>query len=435
MRYISTNFQSPAVTLEEAINKCMASDGGMFMPERIPAIPKAFFNNIGQMSLRDIAYVVSTVFLGDDIDAAELKNIVDESFSYDAPMRLIDRNIFIFELFHGPTLTFKDYGARFMARLMRALDGRSSRQRNVLVATTGNTGAATANGLFKFDGIRVSVLYPRGTLTKTQMSQLTSLGGNIYPVEIAGSVEDCKRLVQMAIADPALSELNLTGGNSINIARLIPQVSFAFYAYAHLRTLEVPGAENAVYCIPSGNMSNVVAAAMAKRLGLPMGFIVAATAANNQVAPMLSGGTIASDKKPVKTMASSIDMSIPSGWPRLVSLYGGDLNAINHDVKASAPVSDETIRDTIDLLRKKHAYTIDAHGAVAFKAASDLDCDCPRVVYATGHPAKQLDIIKLLSGKSADLPWQLKDLLTVRRPPVILPPTLPALRKYMNSIQ
>lgn len=434
MRYVSTNSQSTPVGLREAINRCVATDGGMFMPAELPLLPKAYFNNIGEMTLREIAFVVANTFFGQDIDSATLKSITDDSFSFDAPMVAIGNNTYLLELFHGPTLTFKDYGARFMARLMHTLDSHSHCRRNVLVATTGNTGAAAANGLFKFDGISVSVLYPKGQLSRAQMAQLTALGENIHPVEIVGSVEDCKRLVQNAIADSSLNEYNLTGANSINIARLIPQITFALYAYAKLKALDVANAEEALYSMPAGNMSNVVAAAMAKRIGCPMGMIAAATATNNQFAPLLAGEE-RTNTRPEQSFAPSIDMSYPSGWPRLRHLYNGDLTAMRKDILAPESINDDEIADTINSLRSCHNYTIDPHGAVAYAAAKNIDNgNAPKVVFATGHPAKQLDIMTRITGSAIEMPHQLARFMSVKRNPAIIPPTLPALKKLLSSI-
>lgn len=434
MRYVSTNSTTAPVDLKEAVNRCVAADGGMFMPAELPLIPKAYFNNIGEMTLREIAFVVANSFFGQDIDSATLKSIVDESFAFDAPMHLIGDDTYVLELFHGPTLTFKDYGARFMARLMRAIDANASYRRNVLVATTGNTGAAAANGLFKLDGISVTVLYPKGQLTRAQTAQMTALGENIHPIEIAGTVEDCKRLVQSAIADPALNDYHLTGANSINIARLLPQITFSLYAYAHLKALDVHGAENACYAMPAGNISNVVAAAMAKRIGCPMGPIIAATASNNQLAPLLAGEQ-RYRTTPVSTLAPSIDMSCPSGWPRLLHLYNGDLAAIRRDISAPDGISDQVIADTINGLRSLHGYTIDPHGAVAYAAMQGMGLTgVPKVVFATGHPAKQLDIMTRITGAAIEMPHQLTRFMSVKRNPTIIPPTLPALKRHLHSI-
>jgi len=412
----------------------VATDGGLFMPSELPRIPKAFFNNIEEMSFRDIAYVVASSYFGGDVDSAALKDIVDDSFSFDTPMIELGDNCFVLELFHGPTLTFKDYGARFMARLMKYIDGKQSLRRNVLVATTGNTGAAAANGLFNIEGISVSVLYPKGQLSRWQAAQLTALGENIHPIEIVGSVEDCKRLVQSAIADPALSGYHLTGANSINIARLIPQITFTLYAYARLKALGVEQAEHALYSMPTGNISCLVASAMAKRLGCPTGPIVGATGANNQLEPLLDGKE-GFRTKPISTLAPSIDMTYPSGWPRLRHLYGGNLEAMRRDILAPKGISDADIESTIIDLRKQHGYTIDTHGAVAYAAASAVhNGSAPKVIFATGHPAKQIDTISRIIGASVDMPHQLARFMSVKRNPLIIPPTLPALKKHLDSI-
>lgn len=434
MQYVSTNSQSAPVGLCEAINRCVATDGGLFMPSDQPRIPKAFFNNIAEMSFCDIAYVVANSYFGDDVDSAALKHIVDSSFSFDTPMVELGDNCYVLELFHGPTLTFKDYGARFMARMMKYIDGRQSLSRNVLVATTGNTGAAAANGLFNIDGISVSVLYPKGQLSRWQAAQLTALGKNIHPIEVVGTVEDCKRLVQSAIADPTLSGYHLTGANSINIARLILQITITLYAYARLKAMGVDHAEQAMYAMPVGNLSNLVASAMAKRLGCPTGSLVGATAANNQLAPLLAGGK-GYRTKPIRTLAPSIDMTYPSGWPRMLYLYGGNLEAMRRDIIAPEGVSDEVIEATVTGLRDRYGYTIDTHGAVAYAAAASVhNGTAPKVIFATGHPAKQLDIITRIIGVSLDMPHQLARFMSVKRNPTIIPPTLPALKKHLNSI-
>lgn len=436
MKFISTNSSSAPVGLDEAVNRCVASDGGMFMPERIPVIPKAFFQNIARMNLREIAFVVASSFFGDDVEASALKSIVDESFSCEVPLVRLADDIYVLELFNGPTLTFKDFGARFMARLMHHLDGRASRRRNVLVATTGNTGAAAANGLFRLDGISVSVLYPKGQLTRLQTTQLTALGENIHPVEVAGTVEDCKRLVQKAIADPSLAQFNLTGANSINIARLIPQVTFALHAYARLCDAGVRNAGEAMYSIPSGNLSNVVAATMARRLGLPMGRIVAATNANNQLASVCTCGHSPVRTDPVHTLAPAMDMSVPSGFPRLRHLYGNDMEALRRDIVIAEPVGDEQIRRTVREVLSLSGYIMDTHCAVAYASAMANSCPgVPKVVFATGHPAKQLDTMTKITGRSIPMPLQLTNFMTQRRHATILPPTLPALKKLLQTIQ
>ncbi|MCM1066034.1 MAG: threonine synthase [Muribaculaceae bacterium] len=437
MRFTSTNRQSAPVRLEDAINLCVAPDGGMFMPESLPRIPKALFNNIGEMSLPEIAFVVANSLLADDVPPEKLKAIVDDSFSFEAPLVQLDEHRYVLELFHGPTLTFKDFGARFMARLMSYLDSRRGGvKRNVLVATTGNTGAAAANGMLRLGGINVTVLYPKGRLTKAQTAQFTALGENIHPVEVAGTVEDCKRLVQEALADESLRDYHLTGANSINIARLLPQITFAMHAYSQLLALGESNADRATLAMPCGNCSNLVASLMARRMGLPTGPIIAATNANDQLRSLLAIGAPVGKPTPKATYARAIDMCVPSGWPRLASLFDGDPGKMSGEVICATPVSDDEIASTINDLRARFGYTIDPHGAVAYCAgAREGAPDAPMVAFATGHPAKQLDIMTRITGSAIELPVQLTRFMTVRRSSAIMAPTLPALKKHLQNLQ
>lgn len=436
MRFISTNRINPPVSLDEAISRYIASDGGLFMPETLPAIPRAFFNNISEMNMREIAYVVATTLLGGDIAPAALKTIVDEAFAFDAPLRHIADNTYLLELFHGPTLTFKDYGARFMARVMQHLDSsKPGYKRNVLVATTGNSGAAAANGMFRLNNVNVTVLYPKGVLSRTQSAQFTVLGENIHPIEVLGSVEDCKRLVRKAMADPSMASFNLTGSNSINIARLIPQIAFAMHGYAQLLSLGVKNAEKAIYAMPCGNLSNLVATIIAKRMGLSTGKIIAATNTNNHLAPLVNGIT---DKPvaqtPSHTYTPSLDLTYPAGWQRLNYLFNGNLEAMQRDILPVA-IDDNTVAETVNGLRSAHGYTIDTHGAAAYAAAARYaTADAPKVVFATGHPARLLNIMTQITASAIELPVQLTRFMGERRRATILPPTVPALRKFLCGI-
>lgn len=397
------------------------------MPEVIPSIPRALFNNIEGMSFPEIAYVVVTSFLGDVVPPADLKAAVDYAFNVDAPLVQLDNNLFVLELFHGPTLTCKDFGARFMSRLMSVLI--PEKPCTVMVATTGNTGSAIANGFLGRENTNVVVLYPKARLSRSQIAELTSLGGNVFPVEVAGSVEDCKRLLQQAIADPELERFNITGANSINIARLIPQIAYAMQAFARLRQLEVPNAEDAVYSIPAGNLSNVVATVMAKRAGLPASQIIGATNANNALGKKLSGADCSGF--PLHTLAPSMDMAFPSGWPRLESMFRNTAE-IEREVTAVSATDDDIAQAVLEV-RNKYGYTLDPHGAAAFHAVKHIH-DVPRVIFATGHPAKQLNIMTKITGAALELPVQLTRFMKLQRQPSRIAPTLPALRKLMNSL-
>ena len=429
MKYRSTKGVAGAVSLAEAVESCVAPDGGLYMPAAIPTLPRAYLNNIGEMSLRDIAYVVAISFFGDDLPAAELKKIVDEAFAFDAPLVEVEPGMHVLELFHGPTLTVKDYGARFMARLMKRLLT-PGHKRNVIVATTGNTGAAVANSFHNMEGVNVFVLYPRGRLSRMAISQFTAPGGNIHPVEVAGSIEDCKLMMQQAISDPALADCRLTGANSINVARLLPLASLALYAYGRLVAEDVPAADRAFYSTPCGNLSNLVGTVIAKKMGLPTSGIVPAFNINSVFGELLDGVFPGTTAAPVPTFSPAMDMGYPSGWPRLEAIYDGHLEAARCDIMRTKAVSDEEIADTVNALRIK-GYTIDTHGAVAYAAARRVGSDAPKVIFATGHPAKQLDIMTHITGAAVELPVQLTRFMSVKRHPSKIAPTLPALRKLI----
>ncbi len=432
MKFVSTKGSGSQLTLAEAVDTCMAPDGGQLMPAEVRRIPAALFNNIAEMNLREIAFVVADTLLGDDLDSVALKAVVDDAFAVDIPLRHLYDDFYALELFHGPSLTFKDYGARFMAGILRLTA--PAKRRTVVVASTGNTAAATASGFLNEPGVDVIVLYPRGRLSRSQISLFASLGGNIHPVEVAGTIEDCKVLLLKSLAEPSLADFNITAANSINIARLIPQVSFAMYAYARLASQGVKDAARAIYSIPCGNGSNLVAAAIARRMGLPAGTLIAATNANNQFRNLLQGSEPVPGNAPVPTLAPSTDMAYPSSWPRLSWLYGGDLAALNADITVAPPVDNTAIADTVNLLRRHCNYTIDPHGAMAFSAAVESGLPGPKVIFATGHPARQLDIMTGITGAAIELPVQLTRFMSGSRHAAIIPPTIPALRKILLSI-
>lgn len=431
MKYVSTSGGTEPVAFAEAIRRSIAPDGGMYMPGDLPKLPRAFFNNMGEMSLREIAYVVAATFLGEDLDPSALKKIVDEAFAFDAPLVQIADDTYVLELYHGPTLTVKDYSARFMAGMLRhfSVPGKPC---NILVATTGNTGAAVANAFYKAEGVNVFVLYPKGRLSRMAISQVTALGENVHPVEVGGTIEDCKRMVDAAIADSSMESLGLTAANSINIARVLPLVSLAFHAAARLDNAGVD-ASKAAFAIPSGNLSILAAAAMARRMGLQTGPLIGATNANGTLGRLLAGKAVDSVAQPVRTYAPAIDMAYPSGWPRLLNIYGGDTGAMRADIAAAPAVGDMEIAYAVNLMRQTSAYTLDPHAAVALCAARRAVPDAAKLIFATGHPAKQLDIMTRITGGAIELPVQLTRFMSVRRHPAIVPPTLPAIKKVIMN--
>lgn len=417
--------------MAEAVRHCVAPDGGMYMPANMPRLPQAFFNNMGEMTLREIAYVVAATFIDDDIESSELKKVVDEAFAIDAPLVPIADDTFVLELYHGPTLTVKDYSARFMAGLFGRMV-RPGRRNNIIVATTGNTGAAVAGAFYKREDTDVFVLYPRGRLSGMAVAQFTALGENVHPVEVNGSIEDCKRIMAAVMADPTMEQFNLTAANSVNIARILPLVSLAFHAAARLGNAGVD-ASKVAFSIPCGNLGIMVASAIARRMGLQTGPLIAATNANDSLRRLLDGLSPDAAEKPVRTYAPAIDMSSPSGWPRLMSMYGGDTEAMRADIVVAPPVGDMEIAYAVNHIRQTAGYTLDPHAAVALCAARRTMPDAVKLVFATGHPAKQLDIMTRITGGAIELPVQLTRFMSVRSHPAIIPPTVPALKKVIMS--
>lgn len=431
MRYLSTNGSGTTADVSTALVGGSAPDGGLYLPEHIPVLPHAFFNNVGRMSMSEIAFVVATSFFGDDLDAADIKNITDKCFNIEAPVVSVGDSCFL-ELFHGPTLTFKDYGASFASQMVALLDKRNRRhERTVLVATTGNSGAATANSLFGINGIRVVVLFPKGVLSRMQMAQFDTLGGNVCAVEVDGTIEDCKNMVREAMEDRRLEYLNLTAANSINIGRIIPQIVFPLYAYAQLRRSRTPQADKATYAVPCGNYSNLTASLMAVAMGMPTAGIIGCCNINDSLRRHLRGEQPASS--PIPTTAPSLDISMPSGISRLTYLLKHNAAAARAIVAAPA-VDDREIASTILRLRAEYCYTADPHSAVAYAASHKVASAGPKIIFATGHPAKSLDIMTRVTDSPLDLPVQLNRFMGKRRTTRYIPSTTAALRRLLVSL-
>lgn len=435
MQYQGTLRGSAPTSATEAIQRCIPPEGGLYLPSEAPAIPRAFFNNLADMSLRDIAFVVADAFLGGEFDSADLKRAVDESFNFDAPLVELDKGLYAFELFHGPTLTFKDYGARMMARLTAMIDRRQGLRdrRLILVATTGNSGAATANGFAGLDNAEVVVLFPRGALNRMQTAQLTESGPNVRALEVGGTIEDCKHMVASAIEDPALAHLRPTGGNSINIGRMIPQTALAIYAYSRLKAGNVRNADRAVYSIPCGNLGNFVAAATACLTGMPAGKLVAAVNANDALRRCIAHSRCPHIRH---TLAPTMDVAEPTGFPRLEYMLAKYRGRLENIVSVAEPVDDDAIARAILEARRRYSYTPDPHSAVALAAIEGRDSSVPHVFYATAHPARNLDIMTHITGAAIELPVQLLRYMTVKRRAQAIAPTYPALKKFiLTNIQ
>ena len=387
MKYYSTNKEAPIATLEEAVVKGLAPDKGLYMPENINKLPKTFFDNIQDMSFQEIAFEVAKAFFGDDVETSALKDIVYDTLSFDVPAIKVENNIYSLELFHGPTLAFKDVGARFMARLLQYFIKKEGQKSiTVLVATSGDTGSAVANGFLGVEGIHVDVLYPKGKVSKIQESQFTTLGKNITAIEINGVFDDCQTLVKQAFMDEELNaNKKLTSANSINVARFLPQAFYYFYAYAQLKKQNK--ADNMVVCVPSGNFGNICAGIFAHEMGLPIKRFIAANNANDIFYKYLQSGKY--EPKPSKqTLANAMDVGDPSNFARIYDLFGGCHEKITSLI-SGATYTDDMIKATMQTCHKETGYVLDPHGACGYRALKEgLKNGETGVFLETAHPAK-----------------------------------------------
>ncbi|CDC54945.1 threonine synthase [Phocaeicola coprophilus CAG:333] len=407
MKYYSTNRKASDATLEEAVVKGLAADRGLYMPHNIRILPASFYEQIDQLSFQEIASQVADAFFGEDVPAETLKQIVYDTLSFDVPVVRVKENIYSLELFHGPTLAFKDVGGRFMARLLGYfIRKEGKRQVNVLVATSGDTGSAVANGFLGVEGIHVYVLYPKGKVSEIQEKQFTTLGRNITAVEVDGTFDDCQALVKSAFMDQELNErMQLTSANSINVARFLPQAFYYFYAYAQMKKL---GREKElVVCVPSGNFGNITAGLFAKRMGLPVKRFIAANNRNDIFYQYLKTGQYV-PKPSVQTIANAMDVGDPSNFARILDLYEGSHDAIASEISGET-YTDDQIRETVQLTYDETGYLLDPHGACGYRALSEnLQPGEVGVFLETAHPAKFLHTVEDIIGTDINIPEKLK---------------------------
>ncbi|WP_029906439.1 threonine synthase [Prevotella sp. 10(H)] len=414
MKYYSTNKKTPEVGLQEAVVKGLAPDNGLFMPEKIKQLPQSFYDNIGNMSFQEIAYVVADAFFGEDIEPEILKDIVNDTLSFDTPLVHVNDNIYSLELFHGPTLAFKDVGGRFMARLLGYfIRKQGQKDVKVLVATSGDTGSAVANGFLGVEGIHVYVLYPKGKVSNIQECQFTTLGQNITAIEVDGTFDDCQALVKAAFLDEKLNnQLNLTSANSINVARFLPQAFYYFNAYAQLVRQEK--ADNIVFSVPSGNFGNITAGLIAKRMGLPVKRFIAANNSNDIFYEYLQTGKY-NPRPSVQTIANAMDVGNPSNFARILDLYNNSVDEIRKDISAEW-YNDDKIKQIVKNTFEDTGYLLDPHGACGYQALKDgLSADETGIFLETAHPAKFLETVESIIGHSVDIPDKLKEFMKGRK--------------------
>ena len=431
MIYYSTNKKAPVATLEKAVVKGLAEDRGLYMPEQIRQLPKEFFDNIQDMSFQELSYQVADAFFGEDVDAESLKRIVYDTLSFDCPVERVTDNIYSLELFHGPTLAFKDVGARFMARLLQYFIKKEgeTKEVNVLVATSGDTGSAVANGFLGVEGIHVYVLYPKGKVSPIQECQFTTLGKNITAIEVDGVFDDCQALVKSAFMDEELNNhMKLTSANSINVARFLPQSFYYFNAYARMKAQGL--ADNLVMCVPSGNFGNICSALFGRKMGLPVKRFIAANNANDIFYNYLQTGKY-EPKASIQTLANAMDVGDPSNFARIYDLHNGSHEAITGYI-SGATYKDEQIRATMQQCYNETGYTLDPHGACGYQALKDLLKEGEVGVFCeTAHPAKFKEKVDEIIGIDVEIPERLADFMKGTKQSVPLGKDFAGFKKFL----
>lgn len=412
MKYYSTNRNTPEVSLKEAVIKGLAADNGLFMPERIDRFEPAFFDTIHKLTFQEIALKVAEKFFGEDVDAVSLKDIVSDTLQFDCPVVHVKDNIYSLELFHGPTLAFKDVGARFMARLLNYFLSGNDKEVHVLVATSGDTGSAVANGFLGVQGIHVHVLYPKGKVSRIQESQFTTLGQNITALEVDGTFDDCQKLVKTAFLDSNLNQnLLLTSANSINVARFLPQAFYYFNAYARLKESGALNGNDLVVSVPSGNFGNLTAGLFAREMGLPVAHFLAANNENDVVHQYLKTG-VYNPRPSVETIANAMDVGAPSNFARILDLYRNSHSHIASLIEGFR-YSDARIREAIKNVMEHTGYLCDPHGACGYLALTDfLKHNQVGVFLETAHPAKFSETVgEVVGSEKLVLPQKLREFM------------------------
>lgn len=411
MKLYSTNNKKEFVSFKDAVFNSLPLDKGLYMPETIPQLEPSFIGSIENRSLQEIAFEVASTLLKDEIPAGDLKTIIDEAINFDAPTVKLGENTFVLELFHGPSLAFKDFGARFMSRVMGYFLHPDEKLLDVLVATSGDTGGAVALGFLKVDNTRVTILYPKGKVSEIQELQLTTNGHNIRAIEIDGTFDDCQSLVKQAFGDAELSaKLRLTSANSINIARLIPQTFYYFYAYAQLKKL---GHSDVVFSIPSGNFGNIGAGIIAYKMGLPVKQFIAATNVNDTVPRFLNTG-IYQAKPSVQTFSNAMDVGAPSNWVRIMDLFGEEITPLKNIISSESFNDDETLAGIKEIF-ERYNYVACPHTAIAYLAIKEYRLENPNdqsaaVFLSTAHACKFPDIFPENIAEHIKIPAQVSEL-------------------------
>lgn len=430
MNYYSTNKQAPPVSLQEAVVRGLAPDRGLYMPERINTLPASFFEELPGLSFQEMSYRVAMAFFGEDLPEDTLRELVYDTLSFETPLVRVDEHIYSLELFHGPTLAFKDVGARFMARLLAYFIRRQGQEKvHVLVATSGDTGSAVANGFLGVEGIQVHVLYPKGLVSEIQEKQFTTLGQNITALEIEGNFDDCQRLVKQAFMDTELNRrFHLTSANSINVARFLPQAFYYFNAYAQWKRYN--DSSELVFCVPSGNFGNITAGFFAWRMGLPVERFIASNNRNDVFYEYLQSGHYR-PRASVATLANAMDVGDPSNFARILDLYGHSHEAIIAEI-AGTRYDDQEIRDTVYRTFKEKNYLLDPHGACGYRALEEgLKPGESGIFLETAHPAKFKDTVEDILGEAIVVPKRLQAFMQAKKQSIPLSSAFDDFKAYL----
>lgn len=428
--YYSVRNKEIKVGLEEAVMKGLAKDGGLFMPHPIPMMSESFYHQIDALSFSEISFEVAKAFLQEDIPELEIKKIIKKAMNFDVPLKTLPSGIHVLELFYGPTLSFKDFGARFMAQLMGYFAQNLDQPINILVATSGDTGSAIAQAFLNVPNVRVWILYPKGKVSWTQELQLTTIGHNITALEIEGTFDDCQRLVKQAFMDSQLREkLSLTSANSINISRLIPQTFYYFYAYSQIKDRKLP----LVFSIPSGNFGNLTAGLIAKKMGLPVYKFIAATNVNDSVPRYLDSGNF--ETHPTKhTLSNAMDVGNPSNFARMLDLYDNQWKKMRQDVVGKS-FTDAQTKTVIREVLTKEKYLLDPHGAIGYLGLSTFLLQASEeingIVLETAHPAKFAEEIEKIIHQQIQIPKQIQEVLSKEKKSIKLPNNYEDLKRVL----
>lgn len=433
MKFYSTNNHSKLFSFEMAVMNGLAEDGGLYMPTEIPTLEKDIIRDIEKYSFAEIAFHIAEKFIGNDIEPKILRDIINDAINFPAPLvPLCGIKVSVLELFHGPTLAFKDFGARFMARTMGHFVAGSNKELNILVATSGDTGSAVAYGFYDTPGINVSILYPKGKVSEIQEKQLTTLDKNITAIEIDGTFDDCQRLVKAAMTDIDLKEKNLSSANSINIARLIPQIFYYFEMYR-----QIPDKKKNIYVsVPSGNLGNLTAGLIAKRMGLPITKFISSLNSNSVFAEYISSGEFI-PRASVQTISNAMDVGNPSNLVRIAELYDNDINSIRSDIYSES-FSDAKTKEAIAEIYKNYNYVIDPHGAVGYLGLrSFIEANAINnytgIILETAHPAKFKDVVEEAIGEEVTIPNRLAECLSKEKKAISLSSDYPDFKDHLLS--